>query len=583
MSHTQEDGPSESHHRDHPQDLDDATEDTPLISRDEADTNEDIERSPRRPSQSPASTSLLRTIQGQSTKKSRLKRWPSLIALIVLCVAIVIILVAGFVAPQVVSEYAKEAVVFEPKSLSIEDFTATGVVARVQGSFLMDASRVKSKPTRDLGRFGTWIAREVETQATVVDVTLPEYDNPAIGSAVIPPINVNIRNGQITPIDFMTELTPGSKEIIRRIADDWMSGRLGQLRVQGIADIIIKSGLITLPTQTISHSLTLESHDIPAMPDFDIHKLNVHEKNMTDGKTALAADVAIEVANRYPVDLQIPPLGFQLLVPGCAPTDSYVLLADAGTKPIHVKPKHDVMVNATGIIRRFSKEAITACPGTVQSPLDVFLGNYIHGEDSTVFVRGSEAPSDSTPQWIVDLMAGITVPVPFPGRSFGHLIKEYKMEHVHFDMPDLFADPNAPESNPRVSAQIKALIALPEEFNINVGVDRVRADADVFYEERKFGELDLHKWHAAESKPVESSGDHNDLQVLSKIKQAPLMITDNDVFSEVVSELFTSSSGINLTVKAEVDVEMETALGKLVVRKIPAEGAVPVNRMLPFQ
>lgn len=555
----------------------DATEETPLISRDDREANGDTEQSSRRQSDTAASESLLRTIQGRSEKKSKLNRWPSIIALVVLCVAIVVILVLAFVVPEVVSEYAKEAVVFEPTGLSIAQFTATGVLARVQGSFRMDASRVKSKSTRDLGRFGTWIAREVEAQSALLEVTLPEYGSPLIGTAALPPIKVNIRNGHENHIDFLTQLEPGSKDAIRRVADDWLRGRIDQLRVLGEADISAKTGLITLPKQALSQSMVFKSGDIPDMPDFDILQLKVHEQNLPRGKKNLLADVAVQIANKFPVDFKIPPLGFQLMLQGCLPKD-YIMLADAATKPIHVEPKTDVIVNATGLINQLTKEATTACPGTSKSPLDMFVGSYIKGNDSVVYVRGSESPSEKTPRWIVDLMKDITVPVPFPGRSFGHLIKNFTMTNAHFDLPDPFADPSAPESNPMISAEIKALINLPNEVSFDVGVNRVRASADVFYKKRKFGVLDLHNWLPAESKPVNTSKGHSDVQMLAHVKRAPLIITNSDIFSDVVQEMLIFRRGVNLTVKALVDVEMDMALGKFIVRDISAQGIVPVKR-----
>lgn len=552
------------------------SEQTPLIAEGDREEEEDVEQSP----DSPASTSLLRSIQDRSQKKSRWRRWPSLLALIVLCVAIVIILVAVFVAPQVVSEYANEAVVFEPTSLSIASFTATGVVAHVQGMFTMDASRVGSKPVRDLGRFGTWIAREVETKSTDVKVSFPEYGSPLVGTAEVPPIRVSIRNGHQTAVDFETTLRSGSKDAIRRVAEDWVKGKLGQLRVLGEADVSVRSGLITLPAQKVAQSIVFESGEIPEMPAFDILKLNVHEQDLPHEKRGLVADAAIKVVNDYPVDVEVPPLGFELLVPGCTPSDSNILLADADTINLHVLPRHDVVVNATGLIRRFPKEAVTACPGSHKSPLDVFLGGYLHGEESTVYVRGSTSPSGDTPKWIVDLMSDITVPVPFPGRSFGHLIKNFTMEHVHFDLPDFFAEPDSPESNPRISAEINALIGLPNEINFDIGVDRVRSNADVFYQREKFGELDLHKWHKASAEPVESSKNHSDLLVKADVKQAPLTITDSDVFTKVVQQMLTGNKGLILTINADVDVDMQTPIGNLVVRKIPAEGEIPVNGMM---
>lgn len=128
---------------------------------------------------------------------------------------VVAILCLGFAAPAIVEEYAQQAVVFEPTKLSIDSFTAKGVKARIQGTFTLDASRVQKKSIADIGRLGTWIAREVETRESDVKVYLPEYDNVLMGIAIIPPLKVNIRNNNVNNIDFLTDLEPGDVNGIR--------------------------------------------------------------------------------------------------------------------------------------------------------------------------------------------------------------------------------------------------------------------------------------------------------------------------------------------------------------------------------
>jgi hypothetical protein len=161
----------------------------------------------------------------------------------------------GFFVPEVMEEYAMQAKEFELKSVSLPDFTSTGAQARVQGTFQMNAGRVKRKSIRDLGVFGTWIAREVRTEESEVTVSLPEYGGIVLGTATLPSIKVSIRNGQKTDIDFLAHLVPGDHDGIRKIADDWISGRLGQLRVQGNADVKLRSGILSLGKTIISQSM----------------------------------------------------------------------------------------------------------------------------------------------------------------------------------------------------------------------------------------------------------------------------------------------------------------------------------------
>ena len=233
------------------------SDDTPRYDGAEGDDGERIT--------SPAATSL-RTLQAQrrnsSTSTKAGRRWPTIAAVTVLGVAITGIILAAFFAPAAVEEYAKESLVIEPTNLSIHNFTSTGVVARVQANFKMDASRVKNKHVRNIGRFGTFMAREVETKESKVEVYLPEYDNILIGTANVPRIVVDIRNGHTTAIDFLTALEPGDVDGIRRVANDWLEGRLDQVRVMGKANVGLKSGLFSLGSQTITESLVFEGQSL---------------------------------------------------------------------------------------------------------------------------------------------------------------------------------------------------------------------------------------------------------------------------------------------------------------------------------
>lgn len=233
-------------------------ESTPLLSRDIVqreypDANGDEERP------SPAASSL-RSLQDSifGGKGKQVTRWTTAIAITILLLIVFVILGLGFAAPAVVEEYSKEAIVFEPTNLSIDSFTSTGVRARIQGDFTLDASRVRKKSVRDLGRAGTWIARAVETKPSKVEVLLPEYGDILVGTADVPSIVVNIRNGHTTHLDFLTDLTAGDVDGIRRIAMEWLHGRLNRLSVKGTADVGLKSGILSLGTQRLSEYMVFE-------------------------------------------------------------------------------------------------------------------------------------------------------------------------------------------------------------------------------------------------------------------------------------------------------------------------------------
>lgn len=232
-------------------------ESTPLLSRDVeiADDSDDRPTSPAEQA-SPVASSP-QSIQNGGSKNKR-RNWSKIIALVILFLLTTTVLLLGFAAPAVVKEYAKDAIVFEPTDLSIDSFTSSGLRVRIQGDFSLDASRVRKKSTRDLGRLGTWILKAVNSKPSEIRVSMPEYGNILLGVAEVPSIAVDIRNGHTTHIDFLSDLVPGDVDGIRQILNDWLDGRLGQIRVQGVIEIRLESGILSLGKATISKSLVLQ-------------------------------------------------------------------------------------------------------------------------------------------------------------------------------------------------------------------------------------------------------------------------------------------------------------------------------------
>lgn len=271
-------------------------------------------------------------------------------------------------------------------------------------------------------------------------------------------------------------------------------------------------------------------------------------------------------------------MSFDILVPNCGFDQDYIGLADALTDVINVEPYSDVVVDVGGIVRELPQTLIETCPYSDSSPLDFLLGDYIHGNDTTIFVRGSTTPSPDTPDWISALVAGVTVPVPFPGKTFDKLIRKFSLTDTNFGLPDPFAKPGSDEASPEISGTIVVLAGLPKEMNFAINVTRVRANATVFYKGDELGLLNLRKWQPAESERVEpKDGEEAGLQIRSRIEDAPLNITDEDVFTDVLQSIVFGQS-VKLKIVALVDVEVSTVLGTFVIKDLPAEGVVPVKR-----
>ncbi|PVI07803.1 hypothetical protein DM02DRAFT_511722 [Periconia macrospinosa] len=481
----------------------------------------------------------------------------------------------GFLASAGIEEYAMQAADFKPTKLSLDSLTADGVKVQVEGDFTMDASKVHKQSVRNLGRFGTWIASEVETGSSEVDVYMPEYDNILVGRALIPGIKVSIRNGHTTHISFFADLKPGPFDQLRNVANDWIDGRLGQIRLKGKAQVPLKSGLLHLGKQTIEESLVFKGHDLPTLPRYNITKLNLREAY--DGHKGMGADASIVVTNDFPFRLDVPPVSVDVLVDGCTQSD-HITVGTAESQKLEIKPNTDLEVNVTGKVEKLPESLTQVCPDSAKSPLDAFIGDYMQGQDATLYIKCCKFPDPSTPKWAGDLLKDITVKVPFAGRDMGNLIKNFTMANVHFSLPDPFADEGSPDASPKISAVVKVNIGLPHEMNFPLDVSRVRADSDIYYQGKILGKLDLKKWQHANSTRIDAQEKgESTLLVESDIENAPIDIVDNDLFSEVVQALIFGRRPVMMDIKAKVGVKVDTPLGELAVKDIPAEGVVPVK------
>ncbi len=315
--------------------------------------------------------------------------------------------------------------------------------------------------------------------------------------------------------------------------------------------------------------------DLPGIPTHNITKLNIHEADVVERASkrnlnrGMVADATVVVENEFPFGLTIPPLAFDMLVGNCVANQPHILVAESTVEAIEVQPKTNIEVKASALVQKLRDSLTKPCPLTELSPLDTFIGDYIGGKNATVYIRGAKNPHPDTPDWIAKFMSTITIPIPVEGKSFDGMMRDFDIQDVHFSMPNPFADPNSPDSNPRISGNIIALVALPQEMNFNLNVTRIRATADVFHEGKKLGVMNLKEWQKAKSKRIDPTDKNPEpmLQVSSKVKDAPLNITDQDVFSDLVQKLLFGD-GAKLDIKALADMEVKTVLGALTVKGV---------------
>lgn len=319
--------------------------------------------------------------------------------------------------------------------------------------------------------------------------------------------------------------------------------------------------------------LTYGQPELPSLPKFLVKRMNVGEITLPEQK-ALSVNISAVVQNQFPVEFDVPPLSFAILLSGCK-ADDLVNVASAETSHLSIEPKTDISVDVLGIIRNIPEALVTTCPGSHISPIDIFLGTYLHGKDTTVYIQGSQSPSSDAPSWLLEFLRSIILPIPFPGHSFDNVVKSFSLSHVKFQLPSPDAPAGTPEATLRLSADVLATVRLPPKMNFPLDVSRVKATADVTYEGQKFGTLHFPKWIPASST---TSNDSDFLFVKAEVRDSLLDIEDYDIFDKIVQKLLSNEAEpIFLGIDGSTDVGIGTSLGQFVVRNIPASGNIKID------
>jgi len=238
-----------------------ASESTPLLSSPSETPRYDGDEDEPESAEIASDASQRRTSSPKPTKDKSI-RWPSVIAVTILSLLTATILISAFIVPAAIQEYAKEAAVVEPTHLSLESITADGIHARFRANARFDAHRVKNEHVRRIGRVVTWLARNVRSEETIVNVFLPEYENLLFGTTTVPPLSLDVVDGHNTPVDVVAKVVPGNADGIRALANKWLKGKLETVQLRGEFSVTLMTGIIPLGTHFVSESMTFEGQDL---------------------------------------------------------------------------------------------------------------------------------------------------------------------------------------------------------------------------------------------------------------------------------------------------------------------------------
>ena len=500
-------------------------------------------------------TPLLADTEPERPHKRRKSR-ASLIAIITLILLAGLALILGFIVPQATQSYVEDAIQVNVDAAKLLEIQEKGAIVQISARTHLNATKAQgSAIRRRIANTILKVAGQISLESSIVKVYLEDGKSHQIGVANLSSIPLRLGNGYMNSFDVNASLVMKNEAVLGDFAGKVLDGTVTSIPLRGV----VSTKLVKLLSikQTIEQTI---NYDIPkghTIPNFSLSNLQV--KDMRGAGIAGSASLLVDM--RLPIDATIPPMTFDLAIDGC--NQEKIVLAQAANEIFTVSSTSPT-IKLDGIAQcpYIPKLAMEKCKASGQSPLDRVVQQYLTGNSTTVIVSGAARSFDGKLSWIQDLFQHINVPITIPGNKNDQLARDIELLDLKFNLPSIIGGGS---SKPKISGRIRGTIDIPKEINVAVKVKSVHVLADLIYKGKKFAYIESPGWSPATSdfpKPGE-------MQVQVVLKDAPVTITNQDVFSTIISQLF--GGNVLVDVAGDADIRVSTGLGELEAHKLPIE------------
>jgi hypothetical protein len=287
----------------------------------------------------------------------------------------------------------------------------------------------------------------------------------------------------------------------------------------------------------------------------------------------------VEIVNPYPVTLDIPGLAWKIHVPGCNPTE-LIRLGNADTGPLSIRSGQNISVDISSLVSSLPKSVLDPCADGAPSPLEALFQAVIDPkQNTTVFISGGHQTA-SLPKWLPGILSGLRLPIPIPHveTNTSDLISSIKLSEMKVSLPPPWAPPGTPNSQPKISGVVEAVIVPPKEAaSVGINVTAVKADIFLFDKGKKFGRVVVPEWSPATTIRKKK------LHILARVAEVPVDVLDPVVFQSVMWKVLNGDGVVKIGVEGTVDGKVVVLVGEFAVRGIPVKGVVDVQGFSPYQ
>lgn len=498
---------------------------------------------------------LLPALESPSDKRTRPRKGLilSLIALIV--VLFFLFLASALVLPKRAQSYVEETLQVEVASISVINISDKGATLQVSGDIFLNETGTEHRAfDRRLTHAILAILGPIETSESTAELALNAKDLTTIAIADLGALKISLAKEEKSRFNLSVAVNITDAKSIGRFAAEVLQGEVNTVPLLVTVNTILHRWISIRKSVAQRFKYTL-FNTTGSLPEFNITTLAVQDSQ----DSGIVGQVALETEFRTLVNVQVPSVNVQVSIEGCK--GELIPVATGKNLPFNLRNSNSkIAVNAVGECRELPAEAFEKCPDTSgQSPIDRITQRYLAGNTTTVFISGPTVLENQS--WIQKLLTQVTVPIDLPGSGTDQLARDIELLDVKFNLPSFLGG----GGKPKISGKVRGVIDVPTDINVDVKIDSVHVLADLLYKKRKFATIESPGWSPAVSK----FRAEKELQVEVVLRDAPVTITNQDIFSSVVSELL--GGNVLVDVLGTGDVKVTTALGNLEAHELPIE------------
>lgn len=465
-------------------------------------------------------------------------------------------LVSLLTLPKRAQSYLEQTLQVDIASVEVVDINDQGASLQVAGHIFLNESRARHRVLdRRIALTLLSIAGPIELKNSSAEIVLGSADFPTIASADLDQLIIALNKNKRSPFDLGVAV---------RIKDVEAIGQFAARILHNEIDTV--SFLVTVQTTirrwiSVEKKITQElNYKLPeklgALPDYNITAFAIQDSR----EVGVVGQASLEAELQLPISARIPSVQVQVSIEGC--DGDIIPIALAKNLPFEIRRGDArIAVSAVGECREIPPEALKKCSAaSPQSPVDSAMQNFLAGNATTVQISGVNSTEQDS--WLQRLLAQITIPVDIPGSQSDQLARDIQLTDVKFNLPSLIGG----SGKPKISGKVRGTIDIPSDVDVGLKVDSVHVLADLLYKKKKFATIESPGWSPASSKLL---SDAKELKVEVVLRDAPVTITNQDVFSSVISQLLGGNTLVDVI--GTGDVKVATALGDLEAHELPIE------------